>query len=123
MLNIALGDDDLPSDWIILGQTFFKDFVLAIDYDNNIFSIGLSKKAHYGAEVNGHGLPKPDDSGSGGSSWWWIILLIIVGLLLLLIILYLIYRCMKKGNSDLDESQDPYAHEKVKNDISYSEDN
>ena len=45
-LNIGLDNGSLPSDWMIVGQTFFKDFVLSIDYDNNLFSIGLSKNAH-----------------------------------------------------------------------------
>ena len=109
-LNIHLDNGDLPSDWIIVGQTFFKDFVLSVDYDNNLYSIGLSKNAHYGAEVNGQGLPKPE-KGSSGLAWWWILIIVIVGLLLLLIILYVVYRCIKKGNDDTvdDDSENPYA--------------
>ena len=37
---------DMPADWIVLGQPFFKDFVQSIDYDENLYKIGLSKNAH-----------------------------------------------------------------------------
>ena len=53
-LNIALDNGkDLPSEWIILGASFFKDFVTVISYNTNNFSFGLSKDANVGAKIEG----------------------------------------------------------------------
>ena len=59
-LNIATDTKgSYPPQWIIVGEQFFKDFVIVIDQDAQNFSFGLSKSANEGAKIEGPPSPDP----------------------------------------------------------------
>ena len=106
-LNIGINDGSLPSDWVTLGQPFFRDYVTTFDYDNNSFHVGLSKTANVGASIGdihpvpGPGpdpspIPGPDNPGSDTNSFWKIIIIAAIGLLVLLLIVCIVRRYRKQ---------------------------
>ena len=71
VLLIGSPSNEENNDYVLIGQTFLKDYVIAMDYDKKTYSFGLSKSANQGASIAASHIEN------------WIIALIVVAVLVL----------------------------------------